>query len=71
MNGLESGLPPEGRVSFDNPDDASTAYMSACLRPLFKSMGRYDRTCFGIGTRAARSGSFAVSDDMMSLPVWA
>ncbi|MGB0207593.1 MAG: helicase-related protein [Candidatus Puniceispirillaceae bacterium] len=66
----ESGLPPEGRVSFDNPDDASTAYWRvAGFQPIGSKIMRVDmiERVSALVRAAARSGSFAVSDDMMSL----
>jgi len=66
----ESGLPPEGRVSFDNPDDASAAYWRvAGFQPLGSKIMRVDmiERVSALVRAAARAGSFAVSDDMMSL----
>ena len=65
-----SGLPPEGRVSFDNPDDASTAYWRvAGFQPIGSKIMRVDmiERVSALVRAAARAGSFAVSDDMMSL----
>ena len=66
----EHGLPPEGRVSFDNPETASADYWRvAGFQPLGSKIMRVDmiERVSALVRAAARSGSFAVSDDMMSL----
>ena len=66
----EDGLPPEGRVSFANPQTASADYWRATgYQPLGSKIMRVDmiERVSALVRAAARSGPFAVSDDMMSL----
>lgn len=66
----ENGIPPEGRVSFDDPNTADAAYWRATgYQPLGGKVMRVDmiERVSALVRAAARSGPFAVSEEMMSL----
>lgn len=66
----ENGIPPEGRVKFDDPNTADAAYWRATgYQPLGQKVMRVDmiERVSALVRAAARSGPFAVSEEMMSL----
>ena len=66
----QNGLPPEGRVSFENPNDASDVWWRAAgYRPLGSKIMRVDMVerVSALIRGEARSGSFSITDDMLSL----